>query len=141
AALPPGALLAGWPALVGTGAVVENVPYLTARRALLTAETHVVFHEAYALEMRRRMRALIDAYFATDAAPLHALRARFHVTHLVIDRGHYAVAPTYFRPFDAWIAQAFAAGRAAGFEAPRRITEAGVLDDGTRVVLDLSRLR
>jgi hypothetical protein len=138
--LPADVMIAGWPDPRNERAVVDNVPYMSARRVLLSGETHQAFHEAYVVEMRVRMRTLIDAYFAADLEPLRALRDRLGVTHLVIDRGHYENPPTYFRPFDQWTAQAFSAGRARGFEVRRRIAQAQVFDDGTLAVLDLSRL-
>ena len=50
------------------------------------------------------MYALIEAYLATDAAPLRALHCRWGVDYLVADRTHFGEAgtrPAYFAPFDA----------------------------------------
>ena len=133
--LPPDALIAGWP----RGAM-EDVPYVAGRRVFVTFETHATFHRGYADRMRERTDALIDAYFATDVTPLLALRDAHGVTHLVIDRTHYLVAPVYFAPFDAVIPSRFEAALRDGADALRQ-TGAVVYDDGTYVVLELSRLR
>jgi hypothetical protein len=133
--LPPDALIAGWP----RGAM-EDVPYVTGRRAFVTFETHATFHRGYADDMRQRTNALIDAYFATDVEPLRRLRDQHGVTHLVIDRTHYVTAPpVYFAPFDAMIPPRYEAAQRDGVEALRQ-TGAIVHDDGTYVVLELARL-
>ena len=132
--LPPDALIAGWP----RGAM-EDVPYVTGRRVFVTFETHATFHRGYADRMRDRANALIDAYFGTDVEPLRRLRDKHGVTHLVVDRTHYVTAPVYFAPFDALIPLRFEAAQREGAEALRQVG-AVVYDDGTFVVLDLSRV-
>ena len=82
----------------------------------MTRETHMPFHRRYAELTRERMRALIAAYFASDPAPLRTLHQRYGVTHLLVDRRHFAFPPPYFAPFDAETRVAFAVGRARGFE-------------------------
>lgn len=134
ATLPKDALLAGWPQ------TMDNVPYVSRRQALVTMECHVAFNVGYVLEMRRRVRAIVDAYFAHDRAPLLALRDGFHVTHLVVDTRHFATAPTYFKPFDRPVRDAWAAGKKAGFEVPRLVAELAVFKDGPFAVLDLAKL-
>jgi hypothetical protein len=99
--LPDDALIAGWP-----GGVIENTPYLAARRTFLTRETHQAFHKVYVEEMRRRMSLLIDAYFGVDLTPLLRLRDEFGITHMIVKRNHYrGDKPTYFKPFDAMISR------------------------------------
>jgi hypothetical protein len=78
--LPPDVLIAGWP-----GHAIDNVPYISARRILMSFETHLPFHEAYVRELRRRMTLLTDAYFATDVSPVLRLRDELGVTHLIVD--------------------------------------------------------
>ncbi len=134
--LPDMALVAGWP-----DGIIDSVPYLARHRAFLTYETHQAFHRGYLDEMRRRMRALIDAVFATDPAPLVHLRDDWGVTHLIVDGRYYGPSPpTYFKPFDAWIRAAVEQGRVAGFEVPRQIEAATVFSQGTLAVLDLRQL-
>jgi hypothetical protein len=136
AGLPSDALVAGWPK--GT---MDRIPYAARRRGLVTMETHQAFHDAYLLEMRRRMRALIDAYFATSVEPIVALRDQFGVTHLVVERTHFGPKPpSYFRPFDRWIAVRRAEARGKEFELPKRIKESRVFSHRQTVLLDLSRI-
>ena len=113
---------------------------MTGRRVFVTFETHATFHRGYADHMRERTNALIDAYFATDVKPLRRLRDQHDVTHLVIDRTHYLAAPIYFAPFDTLIPPQFEAAQRDGAEALRQ-SGAMIYDDGTYVVLELSRLR
>jgi hypothetical protein len=135
AQLPPSALIAGWP-----DDVLDNVPYLTGRRILVGFEPHLTFHRGYASEMRRRMLALIDAYFASDVGPLRRLRCDFGVTHLLVNREHYAGSwPTYFRPFDRVVAEA-ALGLATTPATLRQAARAAVFEGGPFLVLDLARL-
>ncbi|MEE8156492.1 MAG: hypothetical protein V3T53_16170 [Phycisphaerales bacterium] len=56
----------------------------------------------YTLEMRRRMTAIICAYFASGPGPLMKLRDEFGVTHLIVDRRHYQKGAnlSFFEPFD-----------------------------------------
>lgn len=113
ASLPRDARVAGWPR-----GPIENVPFAARRPALLSYETHQAFHVSYLLEMRARMRALIDAYFARASDPLLALRDHFGVDYLIVDARHFgrAAPPRYFAPFDSWIE---AAWRGSGESASR----------------------
>jgi hypothetical protein len=142
--LPPDVLIAGWPQRGPRGGIINDVPYLTGRRAFLTFETHQVFHAAYAREMRRRMRALIDAYFAVDLQPLLRLRDEFGVTHLMIYTHHYlpdAGPPTYFEPFTETIRQRWQAAQAATLVALKlREEQPAVYRDTAFIVLDLRML-
>jgi hypothetical protein len=131
--LPQDALVAGWPS------AMDNVPYVTHRRAFVTFETHQAFQKGYVDTLRRRMHALIDAYFAADEAALVALRDDFGVTHLVVDKRHFKKPPGYFRPFGGWTKAAFKAN-AGNFEIPRLMKTAGVFEQGAQVVLDLRKL-
>ena len=132
--LPKDVLIAGWPT------DVDNVPYLSRRQVFISYELHQVLHRGYADEMRRRMRALIDAYFATDPRALARLRDEFGVTHLIFQQSRLEEPPTYFRPFSVWARRAFNDGVDKGFEIPRQIEATTVFSDGPFVVLDLRRL-
>ncbi|MFH2202970.1 MAG: hypothetical protein ABIJ96_07640 [Elusimicrobiota bacterium] len=139
ATLPADSLIAGWP---GPESIIDNVPYVSARSAFVTFENHEAYYQGFVIELRRRMRALIDAYYAVDAAPLRRLRDEFGVTHILVDPKHFQDKPAvYFTPFNFWARDAFLAAEAAGkgFELPRWRAAAGFHDD--RVwVLDLKRL-
>lgn len=134
--LPPDALIAGWP-----GGVADYIPYVARRRMLLTYETHQAFHTGYALEMRRRMRALIDAYFAASLEPVLELRRNFGVTHLMIHlpylRGR---APAYFLPFREWIRDARRLPGAGSSEMAERLASAAVFRYGDDMVVALDKL-
>jgi hypothetical protein len=132
--LPKDALIAGWPT------DVDSVPYVSRRQVLISYELHLIWHQGSADEMRRRMRALIDAYFATDPRALVRLRDEFGVTHLIFQQSRLAEPPTYFRPFSVWARKAFNDGVGKGFEIPRQINRAMVFSDGPFIVLDLRRL-
>jgi hypothetical protein len=136
AKLPPDVLVAGWPR-----GPTESVPYAARRRALLTMEVHQAFHDDYLLEMRRRMRAIIDAYFATSPEPIVRLRDELGVTHLLINRHHFGGRPpTYFRPFNGWIFDQRARARGKPFELSKELGDAVVVSHEHLVLLDLSRI-
>ena len=110
-----------------------------ARKTLLGYEIHQAFHQRYVEEMRRRMMALIDAYFATGPAPLQRLRSEFGVTHLIVNRDHYQGTPlTYFLPFDDQIANAFRIANGQP-ETLRQAATASVFELGRAFILDLDR--
>jgi hypothetical protein len=135
AKLRPDVLVAGWP-----GGFMDSVPYVSRRQALVTAETYQAFHAQYALEMRRRTDAVIDAYFATDITPLLRLRRDFNVTHFVVDLPIVQRRSAHlFRPFDQHIAAAVRRTTGKPLEVERQFANA-VYRDKTRVILDLSRL-
>jgi len=139
--LPSDSLIAGWP---GPKERIENVSYLSAKTAFLTLENHEVYYRGYADEMRRRMRALIDAYYATETGPLLRLRDEFHVTHLIVAKHHMTGTPdAYFKPFGAWVTEANlrAQKNGRGFETRRQFAPAQVYEDRTHFVLDLDRLK
>jgi hypothetical protein len=134
--LPADALVAGWP-----GDPINNVPCVARRAAFVTFETHQAYHPAYVLEMRRRMVALIDAYFATTLEPLTRLRNEFGVTHLIIDLAHLdAPAPRYFAPFNAAIEAAVERRGGRELEVVRHLDSAGVFKEKNIAVIDLSRV-
>ncbi len=136
-ALPADSLIAGWPS-----GVVDNVPYVARRQALVAYETHQVYHAAYTLEMRRRVDAVIDAYFATTPEPLVRLRQEFGVTHLLIDLDMLGRrSATYFKPFDRRIDEAVARLGHQEPEVVRQLGNAAVFQHGQMAVLDLKRIR
>ena len=135
AELPPDAMIAGWP-----DDAIDNVPYLSERSILLGFETHQAYHRPYAEEMRRRMQALVDAYFAADVGPLLRLRDELGVTHLLVNRNYLGrTPPTYFKPFDAMIAGVLRS-RPAYPAVLREAATAGVFTEGPYIVLDLRRI-
>ncbi|MCC6579640.1 MAG: hypothetical protein IT440_04305 [Phycisphaeraceae bacterium] len=95
ASLPDTSVIAGWP----TGAI-NNVPYFTGRRILLSYETHQAFHVRYTLDMRQRMEALLAALTSTDPQAARDMAQRFGVTHVIVEREYLIRRPAYFKPFD-----------------------------------------
>lgn len=148
AALPKDSLIAGWPS-----GPVQLVPHLSRRSALVTYETHQAFHTDYTLEMRKRMNALIDAYYAKDKEPLLKLRDEFGVTHLIVDFRHLNdkrqlsgkrrkgdKRRLYFSPFTA---QSLKASRTLGDRKQsvlHRIKSAATFRRGPIAVFDLRRI-
>ncbi|MET0388373.1 MAG: hypothetical protein ABW321_20545 [Polyangiales bacterium] len=131
--LPEPALIAGWPE------TLDSVPFATGRKVLLSRELHLPFHAAYVRETRARMHALLEAYFAREPGPLHTLRERFAVTHLLVDRAHFAgQAPSYFRPFSDELAGRISA--AGPLPAVLQQPQAAVYDARGLLVLDLRRI-
>jgi hypothetical protein len=134
--LPPNAVVAGWPE-----GPVDQIPYAARRRVLLNSEVHQAFHKRYIEEMRRRMAALIDAYFATSPEPIRKLRDEFGVTHIIVRRSHLeSRPPSYFRPFDRWIARSVRDARGKPFELGNHFRKAKVMSEDGYVLLDLERV-
>jgi len=134
--LPRSSLLAGWP----TGPI-NSVPYACRRRVLLSWELHQAFHTGYVAEMRRRMRAFIDAYFATSPEPLLRLRDELGVTHLIVHLPHLQGAPpAYFAPYQEWIAEALRRAEGHEYLALRLAVTHAVFADEENAILDLTAL-
>jgi hypothetical protein len=94
--------------------------------------------------MRIRTRALIEAYYATDLAPLQRLHREHGVTHLIVESKHFEKRPaTYFQPFNLWAKKAFDAGSETNkkFEVLKQKPLLQVYDDSKNFVLDLSKLK
>jgi hypothetical protein len=135
ARLPKDAVIAAFPSETS-----DSIPYLTRRAVFLARETHMPFHTRYTELMRRRARALFDAYFTSSADDLREFRDRQGVTHLLLNRNDFETRPTYFAPFDRRIARDFAAGKANGFAALESAPKLGVFARGAWVLLDLGKL-
>jgi hypothetical protein len=134
--LPPAVMIAGFPS-----GEADDIPYVTGRQVFISRENHAVFSKGFADEMRRRMSAFTDAYWASDAAPLRRLRDELGVTHLLVDSRHFGdKPPTYFAPFNPHIKEAFAGGKRDGFFV-LRADEAVVFRQSGVTVIDLSKLR
>jgi len=137
AELPVDAVIAGWPLTA-----IENVPYVSRRAALLTYETHQVFHKQYADEMRERMRALIDATLATSNEPLIRLREEHGVTHMLVYLPHLSGKRfQYFRPFNPWIAEAQRKRAGDPFLLHELVDDHAVYRDGDYAIVDLREIR
>ena len=135
ATLPETALVAGWPE-----GVMDNVPYLSRRQVLLSYETHQAFHTAYADEMRQRMRAVVEALFALDEAPIVRLHDEFHVTHLLVDLNVFGPhTPQYFLPFTAEVSAAHQRGRQREFILEKLVSRCAVFQESTFAVVDLTK--
>jgi hypothetical protein len=138
ASTPPPTMFAAWPS-----ELANNIPYFSHRSILVNAEVHQVFHTRYADEMRARAYALIDAYLATDLAPIHALHHHYGVRYLIVDERHFTTGlPAYFEPYNDRIRSALAnIGQDNGTTAVLQLTKsAAVFRDGPFVVLDLERI-
>ncbi len=133
--LPANSVIAGWPR-----GMIDEVSYFTGRSVLVFEEGHQIFHRDFLLEMRRRMRAVIDVYGAVDIKPFEVLRQDFNVTHLLIDRRHVERAPSYFSPF----AEEIRALRQSRGNQPLYLMEAmqkaAVFRVGEMVLIDLAQL-
>lgn len=92
--LPKDSIIAAWPR-----GIASMIPLFSARSVLVYEEGHQIFHRDFLEEMRRRTRAIISAYSATDRTPFEELRTTFGVTHMLVDKRHLSKAPTYFQPF------------------------------------------
>ncbi len=135
--LPRDAMIAGWPR--GT---MDYVPYFAERRVLVTRETHQALHRKYILEMRRRVMATMDAYYATDVKPLVRLRDEFQVTHLLVNREHFGdKLPKYFHPFKSRLRELQTHVKQSELEIFRQINSAAVYDRDEYFLLDLRRLK
>ncbi|NCY24507.1 MAG: hypothetical protein EBX37_06490, partial [Alphaproteobacteria bacterium] len=138
--LPKDAMLAGWPG-DRYGRIIEAVPYVAQRSALVTWGGHTVAHRAYVLELREKMFAVTEAYLARDAAPLIALRERFGVDYLVVNAQDFSghTPPLYIAPFNAR-AEALWQQAQGHFYVLGEGQKAAVYQDGNIAVLDLHKL-
>jgi hypothetical protein len=136
AKLPKRALVAGWP--VGA---LDNIALATRRTPFLSRETHYPYHTGMTELMRRRMRALVAAYFATDDAPLLRLRDEFGVTHFVVEWSRLnASRLSYFRPFNSDIERAINGARGRPLVLARQADTATLFRDAKYGLIDLARL-
>jgi hypothetical protein len=138
--LPKDALIAGWPGWFKGIPDLDNVPYVSRRQVFIALKLNHSYQKGCADEMRRRMHALIEAYFATDPGALERLRDNFGVTHLIFQQSILEKPPDYFQPFSDWIQKAFNDGKSKGFEIPRQVEATKVFSDGPLIVLDLRQL-
>ena len=92
--LPKDVVIAAWPR-----GIASMIPLFSARSVLVYEEAHQIFHKDFLEEMRRRTRAIISAYSATDSTPFEELRTTYGVTHMLVDKRHISKLPTYFQPF------------------------------------------
>lgn len=135
--LPKNSIVAGWPK-----GPISNVAYLSRRPTFLTIEINQAFHQGYLDEMRKRMRALLPAYFTkNELAPLLELRDTHHVTHLIVDLSHFKDnPPKYFLPFSDQIPQYFEGSKYEDFAIPKLIETSSTYRSGNLAVIDLARL-
>ncbi|NOR81174.1 MAG: hypothetical protein GQ529_10145, partial [Methyloprofundus sp.] len=101
--LPPQTVIAGWP----KDGVIKNIPYLTNRRVLLSRETHLCFHEKYALEMRHRWELIVSSYFTPESTSTRKMVQEYGVTHMLIRKEYIDLQtkPVYFSAFASDIKQ------------------------------------
>ncbi|HAI12055.1 MAG TPA: hypothetical protein DCM28_10150 [Phycisphaerales bacterium] len=100
--LEPDVMIAGW--FLNP---IQAVPYLHERSVLVSYELHQLFHRFYALEMRARTLAVIDAYYAQSVEDVKRLRDKMGVTHLLIQRSHFKHTARYFWPYHIYIYERF----------------------------------
>jgi hypothetical protein len=133
-ALPQESVIATWPRGIG-----NMLPLFTAHNTLLFEEGHQVFHRNVTEETRKRMRAVIALYSATEKGPLEALRRDYGVTHILFDTRHLAKIPSYFEPFhgEMMTARQATAGRQLLLEQLSKHNAVFTL--GPFVILDVSQ--
>ncbi len=139
AALPKDVVIAGWP--VGQ---LRKVEYVTRRNAFFTGDVHQVLHVSFIETMRKRMNALFEAYFSTDAAPLHRLRQEFGVTHFLVETRDFTDpkhAPEYFSPWRARIQPRLAEIKGKEFLMNGSLhKKAAIFNQNGFILLDLAKL-
>jgi hypothetical protein len=134
--LPDGVMIAGWP-----NGIVQNIPYVSRRKILLSEEIHQAIHTTYTLQMRRRMNAIIDAYFANTIEPIVYLRNEFGVSHLVIDKQQFRTRRLrYFVPFGPMIKARMQSTSVQELVIPKLYEIASIWQNKRYALLDLSRL-
>ena len=137
AALPVDAVVAGWPRTA-----IENVPFVSRRAALLTFETHQVFHKKYVQVMRERMRALIDAVLATSNGPIVRLRQDYGVTHMLVYLPHLqGKRLAYFAPFNRWIGEAERKRAGAPLSLQGLVEDHAIYRDRGYAIVDLREVK
>jgi hypothetical protein len=92
--LPDNTVIASWPR-----SVANNITLFSGKPVLVFEEGHQIFHRDFLEEMRRRTRAIIAAYSATDAGPFIELNKKYNVSHFLLQRTYLREAPDYFAPF------------------------------------------
>lgn len=100
--LEPDVMIAGW--FLNP---IDTIPYLENRSVLVSYELHQLFHRSYALEMRERTVAVINAYFPESLDDVTNLRETMGVTHLLVTRSHLKKVPQYFKPYFDYAKQRF----------------------------------
>jgi hypothetical protein len=139
ATLPRNVVIAGWP--VGQ---LRKIEYVTRRNAFLTGNVHEVLYLDFMKVMRKRMDALFDAYFSTDAAPLYRLKREFGVTHLLVETRDFTDPkhpPEYFAPWRARIGPRLAEIKGKEYLMNRGLHErAAVFNQNGFILLDLEKL-
>lgn len=133
--LPRESIIAGWPR--GT---LTTVPLFTGKNVLLQEEAHQIFHRDFLVECRKRIRAIIKLYAATDQGPLDELQREFGVTHLLIDKKHLKMAPSYFAPFKSEMVAARANIPAERLYLEKLVKDATVFQLHNTVLVDLSKV-
>jgi hypothetical protein len=139
AALPKDVLITGWP--VGQ---LRKVEYVTRRNVFFTGDVHQVLHVNFIEIMRKRMDALFEAYFSTEAAPLSRLRQEFGVTHLIVDARDFTDrehTPEYFSPWRARIKPRLAEIKGQEFLMNESLHEkAAIFNQNGFILIDLAKL-
>lgn len=133
-ALPRESVIAGWPR-----GSIDTIALFTGRNVLLHEEAHQIFHRDFLLECRKRMRAIIKLYAATDRVALDELRRDYGVTHILIDRKHLKKNPAYFAPFKDEMDAARRGNATAMLYVERLANEASVFRIQNLVLIDLSK--
>ncbi len=133
--LPRESVIAGWPR-----GSLDTISLFTGRNVLLHEEAHQIFHRDFLLECRRRMRAIVNLYAATDKTAVDELRREYGVTHLLIDRKHLRNIPSYFAPFKDEIIAARAATGGDALYLERLAQEAAAFRLQHLVLIDLSKV-
>ena len=129
-------IIAGWPAKYG---VVGNISYLAERITFLHHKIHLPMHTEFTLQMRRRMEALIAAYFATDIQDVYTLRDNFKVDYMIVEPKYFDTMPEYFKPFDKTIHEQWSKGKEQGFILQDYLNQA-MFHQGGMYLIDLHSL-
>jgi hypothetical protein len=144
--LPADTVIAGWP-----GGLIDNVFYLTKRKTFLSLETHQAFHKKYTHDMRERMAAIINAYFALDSQSLKILRDKYGVQYFLVDRNlsiggnnftRFNVSFfNYFQPFRQMVIHRLNQVRGKEFILTLKLNEVAAFREDPWVLIDLSKIK
>ncbi len=135
--LPPDTLVAGWP-----DETMSSLPWAGKKRAFMTGEIHMGYHQGFLDRVRERLPDFFDAYLARDPGPMIAFRDKYQVTHLLIEMRHFRGSdPGYMPPFSDQVKKLWKARRfSRDFEAFRQMRKAAVVRNKDYLLLDLSKI-
>jgi len=134
---PKDILIAGWPSSIGYN---DWIPYMAKRDVLIMQKYYKVQYYDFAVEMKKRMNATMEAFLGDDIEKIRNLKSKYGADYILVDTNMYEEMIVYNNYFNTRIEELWTKNKENNsFEILKHLDKAEYHNDNIYVI-DLNKI-